>query len=93
MKLTSDRHYGDEPHTRLTRLADAAIKAVENHPEHADDLRVIILISDEQRGGMVLHGYEDHAEAIADLLGHTEAGAAMVGVDLRIIPTGPIGEG
>jgi len=51
------------PMDRLTRLADAAWKAVEAHPESGDDVKLIISVTGvredgKEGGGMFVHGYE-----------------------------------
>jgi hypothetical protein len=87
----SDARRSLQPHDRLTRLADAGIKAIAAHAEHGDAKVVIFLDSDsEDRGGMVLHGYDSDAEAVADVLLHVRAIMQANGKDLLI---GALGRG
>jgi len=64
--------------------------ALEAHPEHRDgDKAVIMLMNDEAGdGGLVLHGYDDHGEAAADLLLHLKAIFAADGKTLVVASAG-----
>lgn len=78
------------PTERLARLCDAAITAFETHPEHTPKDKAIIFVdSDEdKRAGLVLHGYEDDLEAVANLLVHLKAIMEANGKTLIIAPLG-----
>lgn len=71
--MTSDHRTTDEPTDRLTRVCDDMSKAFDAHPEHLDDDRCIVFLSDGVDGGIVIYGYEDQTEAMADLLVHIQA--------------------
>jgi hypothetical protein len=73
-----------EPHDRLTRICDVGIDAMEGHPEYGEDVRVVILLSDEEGGGVVIHGYERDTDAVVDLLMHLRAIMRANGKDLQI---------
>lgn len=73
-----------EPHDRLTRLAGVMTEALDADPEHGDE-KCVVFLQDGDRGGMVLHGYEDHREAVADVLVHLQALLAANGYDLQIM--------
>lgn len=62
-----------KPTDRLTRLCDAMTQTLEDHPEHRESDKCIVFLDDRKRGGIVLHGYEDQGEALADLLMHIKA--------------------
>jgi hypothetical protein len=62
-----------EPVDRLTRICAVMTDAFEGHPEHADDDRCIVFLDDGDRGGIVIHGYDDYTEALADLIMHLRA--------------------
>lgn len=82
-----------QPHDRLTRMCDAAIKAFEVHPEHREGDKCIVFLDDGKRGGLVLHGYEKDTEAMVDLLMHLRAIFHANGKDLHLVPLERIGEG
>jgi hypothetical protein len=84
----SDARRSEEPVDRLTRLADAAIKATEGHPEHHEDDKVIVFLDDGKRAGLVLGGYEDDTEAMVDLLMHIKAIFEANGKDLLFTTLG-----
>jgi hypothetical protein len=72
---------GQPPDDRLARIADAARKAAEAHPEHRDGDQLIVVISGptdtnpafEQGSGLFADGYEDLAEIIGTLVQNIEA--------------------
>lgn len=78
----------EEPHDRLTRLADVAIRALAADPEYLDGDKVIVFLDNGQRGGLVLHGYDSDADAISDLLLHLRAIFRANGKDLMIAALG-----
>ena len=60
-------------------------QALDAHPERGDE-RCIVFLQDDERGGLVLHGYDDDTEAMADLLLHLRAIFQASGRDLLIAP-------
>lgn len=64
---------GETPTDRLTRLCAAMTDTLEQHPEYRDGDKCMVLLDDDDSGGIVLHGYDDPAEAMADLLMHMRA--------------------
>jgi hypothetical protein len=82
-KLTYHTEFGDPqpPDDRLARIADAARKAAEEHPEHQDADQLIVIISGltdtnpafAQGSGLFADGYEDLAEIIDTLIQNIEA--------------------
>jgi hypothetical protein len=64
--------------------------ALEAHPEYRDgDKAIIFLDSDvEQRGGLVMAGYEDDTDALAAIFLHLTAVFEANGKTLRIVPLG-----
>lgn len=77
----------NEPHDRLTRLCDAMTDALENHAEYSDEIRCAVFLSDGDKGGIVLHGYDegDSMEAMVDLFVHLRAIFRANGKDLEFI--------
>jgi hypothetical protein len=76
-----------EPHDRLTRLCDAMTAALEAHPERGAE-KCAIFLQDGERGGLVLHGYDDDTEALADLFMHLRAIFRANGKELMFAPLG-----
>lgn len=75
-----------DPHDRLTRMCDEAIRAFETHPEHREDDKCIIFLDDGKRGGIVLHGYDDDTDAMVDLFMHLRAIFRANGKELGFVP-------
>jgi hypothetical protein len=75
-----------EPHDRLTRLCDAMTETLVAHEEYADDVKCIVFLDDDERGGLVLHGYDDDTEALANLFMHLKAIFNAQGKDLVFAP-------
>lgn len=85
--MADETHRTTEPHDRLTRLCDEMIKAHDAHPESGDE-KIVIFIQDGRRGGIVMHGYKEDSEAIADLFLHLEAMFRANGKKLMFVPLG-----
>lgn len=86
--MTPTRTEGD-PHDRLTRICDAMTRAMEAHPEYQGDKCCIFMDSDvEKRGGLVLFGYEEDADAITSLFIHLRAIFKANGKELMFAPLG-----
>jgi hypothetical protein len=87
----------DHPTERLTRLCDAMTSTLEAHDEYRDGVdRCIILIDDDETGGLVIHGYdpdEGGTDAVANLFMHLRAIIRSTGRDLDFvaIPESPEG--
>jgi hypothetical protein len=81
----------DEPFDRLTHLSVEMTVPLET-PENKD-VRAIVFLSDEYRSGIQLHGYDDPAEAMAELFVHMKAIFQSMGKDLDFvgIPDSPEG--
>ena len=73
------------PHDRLTRMCDAALRAYEEHPEHGEQDRCIIFMDDGEEGGLVISGYDEDTEAMANLLRHLQAMFAASGMKLDLM--------
>ncbi len=84
----SDERRSAEPHDRFTRLCDAMIVTLVTQTEYDADVKCIVFLNDDERGGLVLHGYEDDAEAISDLLIHLRAIFRSNGQELLFAPIG-----
>lgn len=63
----------EKPHDRLTRICDQMTETFEAHPEHRATDKCIVFLDDGERGGLVLYGYDDDAEAMTNLLMHLRA--------------------
>ncbi len=88
----------DEPQERLTRIAGAMTQAMTDHPEHGDDLRLVVMLHDDKGGsGSALYGYPEgeelSAESLTDVVKHLSAlfRAAGISMDVKTVPgeTGP----
>jgi hypothetical protein len=87
-----------EPVDRLGRIAAAMLKAGEEHPEHCEDDRAILMLDDDATDrGMIAHGgysKDEGAEVFVNLLGHITALAEANGMRLDFVPMAePPGEG
>ena len=69
----SDAQISDEPQDRLTRICDEMSKVFHDHPEHRPEDKCVVFLNNGERGGLVLVDYDDHSEAMADLLMHLRA--------------------
>lgn len=76
----------DEPFDDLTNVCNEMVKVLE--AKTGEDVKGIILLDAEKRGGLVLHGYDDETEALASILRHAEAIAQSVGLNLQVHTVG-----
>jgi hypothetical protein len=83
----SDERRTTEPHDRLTRLCAAMTAALDAHPERGTE-KCVVFLQDSERGGLQMHGYEDDADAIVDVLLHLRAIFNANGQELVIAPLG-----
>lgn len=79
---------GDEPVDRLTRLADVAIRAIEEHPEATGKECGILLLADSGKGGSVSFGFDENVEVLEFMLLHAEAMFKASGLSFQVIKTG-----
>ena len=77
-----------EPHDRLTRMCASMTGALEAHPEYSSDVHCVVFLQDGDQGGLQIFGYEDDAEAVADVLLHLKAIFEANGQTLVIAPLG-----
>lgn len=84
----SDEIRTEEPHDRLTRLCAAMTDTLDAHPEYGDDIRCVVFLDDSERGGLTLHGYNDDAEALANIFMHLRAIFHSNGQELLFMPLG-----
>jgi hypothetical protein len=81
-----DEHsMSDVPVDRLTRMCDAMTEAFDAHPEHEDGDKCIVFLDDQEHGGIVLHGYDDHFEALIALIIHLRAIFRANGQELQLV--------
>lgn len=95
--MSDERRQEDVPMDRLTRLADAAVTALERAPEYVEATdKAVILVDDDEGGGLVRHGYEDGPEGDMEvahaLLEHARAIHAVHGIPFTVAVV-PRGEG
>lgn len=76
----------DEPHDRLTRICDAMTNTFEAHPEHHTGDRCVVFLDSDSRGGLVMYGYDDDAEALANVFAHLRAVFRANGKELLLAP-------
>jgi hypothetical protein len=60
-------------------------KQFDEHPEHQEDDKCMILLQGSESGGIVLHGYEDISDAIYAMFTHLRALVRSQGSDLELI--------
>lgn len=86
-----DARMTDGPVDRLTELCDEMVSALDR-PENAD-VKAIVFLSDAERGGIAMQGYDDSTEGMADLFVHVKAIFQSMGGDLDLIgiPDSPEG--
>lgn len=80
-----------EPTDRLTRICDAMTVALESHSEYVEgDIMAIIMLDsmEEKRGGLVLSGWDDSAEAMSHLFAHLKAVFAANGMTIQFHTVG-----
>lgn len=82
----------EEPSERLTRLCAAMTDALDAHPERGDE-KCIVFLQDSGpggsgRGGIALHGYDDDADAMVDLLVHLRSIFRANGKELHVVSVG-----
>lgn len=69
-EVTSSQH-SNEPNSRLTRLADVALKAIEADPDYREGDRVFVALHDGAsrpgHGGVGSLGYENARVLAADM--------------------------
>jgi hypothetical protein len=82
--VSSQATKDEKPMDRLTRLCDAMTVAMEAHPEYREGDKCQIFIQDGEKGGIVLSGYEDATDAMAELFFHMKAVFEANGQTLQI---------
>lgn len=88
--MATDIRRSDEPHDDLTRLCDVMTTALKADPEFDESIKAVIMLDNEERGGLVIFGYEEDefSLAIAHLFGHLQAIFEANGQKLLIAPLG-----
>jgi hypothetical protein len=72
------------PHNRQTRLADAALDVLKEHPEYKGE-KVIVFLDGEKTGAIGISGYEDELEPMVNLFMHLRAMFAAQGKELSLV--------
>jgi len=87
------RRSGQSPPDRLTEIANRVLEEiVDGLGDEADGLRIVVMTSRDEAGGMVAYGYGDStAEAMLDMLSHVDAGLTADGWACRIEIEAPPG--
>jgi hypothetical protein len=83
-------HSANEPHDRLTRLANEVLESLSENPEYEPGVRAIVFVNHNGRAGIGIHGYgEDQQAAIidatTDLIVHLTAMFEAMGKELKIV--------
>jgi hypothetical protein len=84
MPHESDVTRSEEPHDRLTELCAVMTDALDAALEPGEAPKCIVFLNDDDRGGLQLHGYDDDADAIVDLLVHLRAIFRANGQELQV---------
>jgi len=87
--MTEDVHSSDQPFDRLTQLADDITHALDHEP----GVKGMVFLTDGDRSGIKMSGYEDPIEGAVDLFMHMKAMFNAAGKDLSFIgiPDSPEG--
>jgi hypothetical protein len=91
-----DQRTEGEPVTRLGRIAQAMLAALEAHPEYREGDKGVVMLDGGGEGMLAHGGYEegDDAEVFVNLLGHVEVIAQANGMRMDFVPyTRPEGQG
>lgn len=72
-----------EPVDRLTGLCAEMTEPLDR--EENGDVKAIVFLQDGERSGIVMHGYEDQVEGMADLFVHMKAIFQGMGRDLTFV--------
>jgi len=75
----------DEPHDRLTGLTVPMLEALRERADAAE-VKCMIFLDGDGRGGLVLDGYDSDAEAMTNLIMHLKAIFEANGKTLVIAP-------
>ena len=71
-----------EPHNELTRIANLAVDALDGQGVRA----IVMVTSEDGRGGMAISGYHDDNEAMVDLIMQIRAIFEANGKTFTIVP-------
>ena len=79
-----------KPQDRLTRIADEMTHRFDMHREHLEGDKCIVFLSDPDRAGICIHGYEGTPdegmqEAIVDLFLHLKKMMNSIGKDIDFV--------
>ena len=79
----------DDPHDRLTAIADAMLDAMKKHPDATGNERAVVFLADPSTRmngtGMLV---DDEVDAVVIVLEHLEAMLAVQGKRLVVLPLG-----
>jgi len=86
MKLSHLHHVGNEPADRLTELCARMIEAFEADPLYLEGDRAVVMLDDGVgKAGLVVSGYDDQSDAMADLLVHMEVLFEANGIRIELV--------
>ena len=78
--MTDDPVRTHEPHDKLTRLADEMLAIIKG-----DDVKAIVMLTDETNAGVGMSGWEDDAEAVAFMLVELQTVMRASGKDMILM--------
>jgi hypothetical protein len=84
--LAEEPFRSEEPVDRLTTLCDAMTTALKVQEGFSEDVKAVVMLQDDKRGGIQLFNYEDETEAMVDLFMHLRAIFRAQGKDLMFAP-------
>ena len=89
--MTDDVRSDGVPFDRLTEIAEEVSQNL-NRPEY-EDVKCIVFLTDGERSGIKMHGYEDPVEGVADLFVHMKAIFESTGrtMEFVAVPESPEG--
>lgn len=85
MSFDARRNEG-EPFDRLTRLCAEMTAVLDEKGDQVDDVKCIVFLNDDSKGGLQMWGYDDDTEAIADLFIHLKVMFEANGKQLMFAP-------
>jgi hypothetical protein len=78
----------DEPDDRLDRICQAMDATLEAHPELREGDQAVVFLNDGKTAGILgLHGYEDDAAGLLDLVCQVKGLFEANGKTLMIVPS------
>jgi hypothetical protein len=79
----------DEPHDRLTALAEEMLNVLKARPD-TEDVKGIVMLTEGGWAGVGYHGFETPAEAMAGTVERVRAMMLAAGIDFKVMIDGQV---